>query len=141
MKFLFAIPKPNTAIKFAKQDASITESHTCFCQTDLHIGEFRLLPPPLLPFILDLSYSLSSLLISQLVPNQPIQKANAKIIPFMLLRPCQTFIFKSNPSSFASSSQLLNPRPRKTQHIPTALLSICSVHFKTFLLHIMLFRL
>lgn len=109
-KFLFATPKPNIPIKFTKEDASITESHTCFCQTFLHTGEFHL---PFMafsfpPFILDLSCSLSSLLISQLVPKQSIQKAAAKIIPFMLLRPCQTFIFKSNPSSSVLSSEVFS---------------------------------
>lgn len=104
LRFLFATPKPSILIKFTKQGADTAQSHACFCQVCLNISEFHL------PFslALDLSYSPSSLLISQLVPNQSIQKAAAKIIPFMLLRPCQTFIFKSNASSSASSSQLFS---------------------------------
>lgn len=78
-KYLFAIQILGIPIKFTNQDAGMSKSHVCFCKTFLHSGKFHL---PFVVFsylILDLSYSLCSLLISQLVLNHPIQKLLLKL--------------------------------------------------------------
>lgn len=77
-KFLFATQTLGIPIKFTKQDAGMSESHAS-ARLFLHSGEFHLHFVVFSYLILDLSYSLCTLLTSQLVPNHPIQKLLLKL--------------------------------------------------------------